>query len=157
MNLKQGMMTKNIVVMLFVMLCIYITVKAHGFYDWKIEFANVTQEHTNDSIVPSFPGGDNALFDKLKKEVHYPQVALENGIEGYVVIQFKVNKDSTISELTTLKDNGSEYCSKEVIRVLKKISKWNPAIKDGQPISAFFVLKAYFSFEYIKNKNETKE
>ena len=143
----------KIVFILFILLCIYTNVRAQGRYSWNIVFANCTPEFTKDSIAPSFPGGDIALFEKLRKEVRYPQIALESGIDGFVVIKFTVNKDSTISDIRTLRDNGGNYCSKEVIRVLKTLPKWNPASKNGQTISYDFVLKANFEYEYIKYQN----
>ena len=146
----------NIVFILSIQLCIYTNVTAQGCYKWNIVFTNCTPEFTKDSIAPSFPGGDNALFEKLRKEVRYPQIALESGIDGFVVVKFTVNKDSTISDIRTLRDNGRHYCSKEVIRGLKILPKWNPASKNGQAISCDFILKANFEYEYIKYKNAPK-
>jgi TonB family protein len=138
---------------LSMLLCMCTTAAAQGNYTWNIVFANCTPEYTGDSIAPSFPGGDNALFEKLRKEIRYPQIALESGIDGFVIVKFTVNRDSTISDIRTLRDNRENYCSKEVIRVLEKLPKWNPASEKGQPISGDFVLKAYFEYEYIRERN----
>jgi TonB family protein len=145
----------TVVLVLVTLLCTSTTAAAQGNYTWNIAFANCTPEYTGDSIAPSFPGGDAALFEKLRKEVRYPQIALENGVDGFVIIKFKVDRDSTISDIKTLKDNGGNYCSKEVIRVLKRLPKWNPANKSDEAISGDFVLKAFFEYEYIREQNTT--
>jgi hypothetical protein len=104
------MILNKAIFILLLMLSIYKDVKAQYAYEWQVVFTNCTPEFTKDTIAPSFPGGDNALYKLLQKEVGYPQIALENGIEGYVVIQFIVNTDGTISEIKTLKDNGGKFC-----------------------------------------------
>ena len=45
---------------------------------------------------PAFPGGEKALMDWLHKNLKYPPVAQENGIQGRVLVQFVVNKDGSI-------------------------------------------------------------
>jgi TonB family protein len=152
-NFKDKLKMYTVVLVLVTLLCAFTTAAAQGNYTWNIAFANCTPEYTGDSIAPSFPGGDAALFEKLRKEVRYPQIALETGVEGAVYIKFTVNRDSTISDIKTLRDNGENYCSKEVIRVLEKLPKWNPASKKGRPVSGDFVLKAYFEYEYIRERN----
>jgi TonB family protein len=130
-------------------------------YKWDIVFLNLTQELTIDTIAPSSSVGYAELFRKMQKEVTYPQIALHNDIHGKVVIQFTVNTDSSITDIKTLRDIGGNYCSNEVIRVLKKLTKWNPAQKNGKPITSIFVLGAVFEYEYMpehkKKKIETQE
>jgi protein TonB len=47
--------------------------------------------------MPSFPGGDAALFKFLNENVKYPVIAQENGVQGRVICQFVVNKTLSIS------------------------------------------------------------
>ena len=42
---------------------------------------------------PVFPGGDAALMKYLNDNIRYPQLAIENNIQGRVVVQFVVQKD----------------------------------------------------------------
>ena len=43
--------------------------------------------------VAEFPGGNAALMQFLAKNIRYPQAALENGVQGRVIMQFIVNTD----------------------------------------------------------------
>lgn len=122
-------------------------ISAQQLYRWSIDFLNITPEYSADTIAPSFVGGDSALFDLLRKEVDYPPIARETGIQGDVVIKITIHPDSTIGEIRTLKHNGGYYCANEVISVLKKLHKWIPANKSGQPITGDYILKAKFELE----------
>jgi TonB family protein len=139
---------------LFFLLHIYSSSKAQ--YKWDIVFLNLTSELTMDTIVPSSSVGYAELFRKMQKEVTYPQIALDNDIHGKVVIQFTVNTDSSITNIKTLRDIGGNFCSNEVIRVLRKLKKWNPAQSNGKPISSIFVLAAVFEYEYIPEHKKKK-
>ena len=49
--------------------------------------------------MPSFPGGDAALFKFLNENVKYPVIAQENGVQGRVICQFVVNRDGSIVDV----------------------------------------------------------
>lgn len=44
-----------------------------------------------------YPGGQPALMQFLAQNLRYPKIAIENGIQGRVVVQFIVNKDGSCS------------------------------------------------------------
>ena len=47
--------------------------------------------------MPEFPGGLSACMSYLARNVKYPTIAMENGIQGRVLVQFCVEKDGSIS------------------------------------------------------------
>ncbi len=49
--------------------------------------------------MPEFPGGQTALMEYLSKNVKYPVVAQENGVQGRVVVSFIVERDGSINEV----------------------------------------------------------
>ena len=53
--------------------------------------------------MPSFPGGPSALFEYLSKNIKYPVVAEENGIQGRVIVSFVVEKDGSITDVRVVK------------------------------------------------------
>jgi periplasmic protein TonB len=73
-----------------------------------------------------FPGGVGAMMSYISKNLKYPDIALENTIEGTVVVEFVVEKDGSISNVVVLKDIGGG-CGAEAARVFKNMPKWNPA------------------------------
>lgn len=46
---------------------------------------------------PEFEGGTSALMQYLSREIRYPKVAAEHGIQGRVIIKFIVEKDGSVS------------------------------------------------------------
>jgi outer membrane biosynthesis protein TonB len=45
--------------------------------------------------MPQFKGGDAALMDYLNKNIKYPVIAEENGIQGRVITTFVVERDGS--------------------------------------------------------------
>lgn len=86
----------------------------------------------------------NKAFNKfIKNNVRYPQEALEQGIQGTIIIKFNVLHDGTLDNFTILKEIGGG-CEAELIRVFKTIPKFQPATKNGIPIKTDFTY--YFTW-----------
>ena len=62
--------------------------------------------------MPQFPGGNSALFEYLSKNIKYPVVAEENGVQGRVVVTFVVERDGSITDVKVVKSvDPSLHCS----------------------------------------------
>ena len=91
----------------------------------------ITEEKATEYVswVPEMPepeGGYEAFYSALAKEIRYPRAAQTIGIEGRVFLEFIVNKDGQITNISTVRGLGSG-CDEEAIRALKKINmKWKP-------------------------------
>lgn len=92
------------------------------------------------------------LLNFVYSNIRYPQKAIENNIEGTVVVRFVVEPDSTISSPEVLRDIG-EGCGVEVIRVVDLINqagaRWKPGKKAGQPVRTYFTLPIKFKLEEL--------
>ncbi len=73
---------------------------------------------------------DTAPF--LAVNLKYPENDRDNGIQGTVLLTFVIEKDGSISNISTLK-SVSKGCDAEAIRVLKLIPKWPILIVDDEP------------------------
>lgn len=93
--------------------------------------------------MPEFPGGLEMLMEYLAQNIHYPEVARKAGIEGKVMVRFVVETDGSITDCTVM-ESLSEECDEEALRVVKRMPKWKPGIKDGQPVSVGFFLPVRF-------------
>ena len=92
---------------------------------------------------PEFPGGLEAMYKFITDNLKYPQLALENGIEGRVYINFTVEKDGTISDVRVLRDIGGG-CGQEAKRVVEMMPKWNPGKQSGKLVRTSFNLPVNF-------------
>lgn len=91
---------------------------------------------------PEFPGGMKAWTAFLNRHLHSPQ-DLEEGEKKTVLVRFNVAEDGTVTAFQVAQSAGSEF-DNEVIRVLKKMPKWMPALQAGQPIAVSFAQQVSF-------------
>jgi len=84
----------------------------------------------------SFPGGKEELRKYLVKNIQYPTIAQEMGIQGIVCVTVNIDENGYIDKenITVLK-SVNPYLDKEVIRIVARMPKWEPAVKDGHFVS----------------------
>ena len=100
--------------------------------------------------MPEYPGGANAMFDFISKNVKYPESAKEAGVEGKVYVQFVVEKDGSLSSFQVIRGVSDELDA-EAIRVSKMMPKWTPGMNEGKPVRVQFTLP--FNFKLTGNDN----
>ena len=77
---------------------------------------------------------ENEFYNFLGKNLHYPEEALKDSLQGTVYIGFIVEPDGTLSDLEVVK-GFNELCDEEALRVMKMSPRWMPALsKEGNPI-----------------------
>jgi len=94
--------------------------------------------------MPSFPGGQQALFYYIATHITYPQEALEQGLEGRPVCKFVINRDSTISDIELVRSCGTKSLDDEAIRVISEMPKWNPGMQNGEAVRTRYTLPVPF-------------
>lgn len=85
---------------------------------------------------PSFPGGSAAWLKFLQRILQAPE-DVEPGKRIEVQIRFWVDIDGSVSRAEIIKSGGDAF-DKEVLRVMKKMPKWEPALQAGRPIAVAF-------------------
>lgn len=83
--------------------------------------------------MPEFPGGQEAMFAYIGKELKYPEQAVEEGIEGVVFISFVVEKDGSITHVSVLRGIGGG-CNEEAVRVVSAMPNWKPGKQRGEAV-----------------------
>ena len=90
------------------------------------------------------------LLSFMYENIVYPMEARQNGNEGTVVLNFVIEKDSTISNATILKDIGGG-CGDEALRILNLMNpnnvKWIPGKHKGKVVRTQFNLPLKFKLE----------
>ena len=104
-------------------------------FDQGTDDRNVVREHKDEIVVeekkeveenkvftaveqmPQFPGGDAELMKYISKNLKYPPVAMENNIQGRVVVQFVVTKTGKIGEVKVARGKDPDL-DKESVRVV---------------------------------------
>ena len=92
----------------------------------------------------SFMGGDEGTFRNwVQQNVKFPQIALENGIQGRVVLSFVIEKDGRLTNIQVLQ-TPDRSLSEEAIRVLNKSPKWSPGKQRNQVVRVKYTLPVDF-------------
>ena len=93
--------------------------------------------------MPEFPGGMGECMKFLAKNIKYPTVAQENGVQGRVIVQFVVNSDGSIVDPQVVKP-VNPYLDKEALRVVSAMPKWKPGEQRGKKVRVRFTLPVTF-------------
>lgn len=94
-------------------------------------------------VMPSFPGGEQKLAQYIDKNIKYPQVAKEKGIQGRVFVDFIVEPDGSVSNVKAVRGIGGG-CDEEAVRVIQSMPKWNPGKQRGNAVRVSYRLPVVF-------------
>ena len=89
---------------------------------------------------------EQLLLETLYKNIKYPALARENGIQGQALIRFVIEKDGTLTHLQTMRGicRGIE---EECLRVINLLPEWNPGRQNGEPVRVTYTLPIRFKLE----------
>ncbi len=93
--------------------------------------------------LPAYPGGTDAMIAFLSSNIKYPSIAVENHIEGRVVVQFVVEKDGEITNVKVVKSVDPSL-DKEAIRVISMMPKWRPGMQGEKAVRVTLTMPVSF-------------
>ncbi len=96
--------------------------------------------------MPSFPGGNQALMEYLSKNVKYPVVAQENGVQGRVVVSFVVERDGSITDVKVVKSVDPSL-DREASRLVSGMPKWIPGKQNGSAVRVKYNVPVTFRLQ----------
>jgi protein TonB len=96
--------------------------------------------------MPSFPGGQSALYSYLGENIKYPPSASENGIEGKATITFVVERDGSITDVKIAR-GFDPACDSEAARVVRAMPKWVPGEQNGKTVRVQYTLPVFFQLQ----------
>lgn len=109
--------------------------------------------------MPHFPGcesisdpaerktcSDTKILQYIQKNLKYPSIARENGVQGTAVLSFVVEKDGSIKETKIVRDPGAG-CGDEALRVIKSMPSWIPGKQRNKNVRVQFNLPVRFKLQ----------
>lgn len=109
-------------------------------FDTLGNYSGVTCALEKGPTIKGYYGGINKyIIDSL----YYPEAALKKNIQGIVDMSFIISKEGKLGEIKILNTPDS-LLSNEVIRVLKSVPVWYPAIEHNRPVDQTQILKIPF-------------
>ena len=123
------------------------------------EFVRITRKENGEDeyraieAAPKFPGGKDALYHYIEKNVKYPLDAKKSGIEGSVVVRFIIDKEGNVADPKVVKSLCPSLDA-EALRLMKKMPRWKPGKQDGKYIRVTLELPINFNLKGIATYNE---
>ncbi len=96
--------------------------------------------------MPEFPGGMAALMEYLGKNIKYPPVAEENGVQGRVIVTFVVERDGSITDVKVVKSVDPSL-DREAVRVVKSMPHWIPGKQNGSAVRVKYTVPVTFRLQ----------
>jgi protein TonB len=96
---------------------------------------DIDKTFTKVEIESDYPGGFSAWKRFLERNLRFSQEAIDNQIQGTVIVQFIVDREGNVSDVQAISGPPEHYA--EAVRVIKKSGKWTPAIQNGRQVKSF--------------------
>lgn len=93
--------------------------------------------------LPEFPGGMVEFMKWITKNLKYPQTAMQNKIQGKVVVSFIINKDGSIASIR-IEQGLDPLLDREALRVVRMMPKWKPGLENNKPCRTMFAIPINF-------------
>lgn len=102
--------------------------------------------------VPLFPGGIEAFYQYLARNIRYPAAMRDAGVQGKVIVAFVVEKDGSLTDVRVTRGVAADI-DLEALRVIQESPKWTPGIQNGRPVRVAYSVP--IAFNLVDNDNTT--
>lgn len=100
-------------------------------------------DNTGDTSVPlrvvevdaEYPGGAPGWLKYLTKSLKYPDEAVNNEVQGSVIVEFVINEDGSLTGIHAI--SGPRQLRSESVRVVAESGKWVPARNHGMIVASY--------------------
>ena len=121
----------------------------------SISFSSFSQNKKEEEIFTAveqqaeFPGGMGAFNKFLQKHLPNLEKEFKAGINGKISVQFVVDIDGSVTDISLLKTFMFPETEKAFIEKLRKdlTQKWSPALSGGKPVRSRFTIPMNFHCE----------
>jgi TonB family protein len=96
--------------------------------------------------LPEAEGGMNTFYSHVMSAVDYPSEALQKRIEGRVDVQFVVNKDGSLSDITVVNGIGAG-CDEEAVKAIRNAPSFKSGHQGGKPVRVRMIVPIMFKLE----------
>ncbi len=108
--------------------------------DYEVDFSDLAmdEEETEEQVfiivenMPEFPGGESALLKYIGKNVNYPVICQENGIQGMVSVSFVIDEKGNVTNVKAIR-GADPNLEREAVRVGSHCQSGSPENKGVEP------------------------
>lgn len=120
--------------------------EGHGVRYTPVEEEEQTEDNHIYEVVeemPQFPGGMPAAMEYLRTHIRYPKTALQDSIQGRVIVQVVILEDGTPSQARVVRSVDPRL-DEEAMRVVQSMPRWSPGKQRGKVVKVKYTLPVTF-------------
>jgi len=95
--------------------------------------------YTGTDTAPVFNGGPDSLETYIVRHIEYPTAAFKES-EKIVKVQFGVNEDGNVDNVSALDDAPGFGLEEEAVKLVLNMPAWKPAKVQGKPVKTWQTL-----------------
>jgi protein TonB len=125
---------------------------SEGEYD-VVEIAEAPEPNEDEIYVyaeemPQYPGGSDSLKSYLRRNLQYPEMEKDAGIQGTVYMTFVVRKDGRLTDVKVIKEvPGAPGLTKEAARLINGMPYWIPGKMNGRAVNISVTIPIKFMLQ----------
>lgn len=82
------------------------------------------------------------MGEHVVRHFRYPKEALNNNIQGRVLVQFIINKEGKVEKITTR--GPHPLLEEEAFRIISRLPKMKPGMQKGKPVKVKYAIPINF-------------
>ena len=110
-------------------------------FDWSTAMDNSKADKP-----ATYRGGNAEMLKDIARNLVYPATALEQQLQGRVVVQFGIDEKGKVVAVKVLKSLSLE-CDKAAAATVRKLGRFKPARHQGKAVPVWFVLPVNFRMQ----------
>lgn len=108
----------------------------------------VGKEYTYVEQMPQLPGGGGnaAIIKAIQSQLVYPPYAMQQSIEGIVLVNFVVGENGAVRNERIVRGIGGG-CDEQVLAAVRKLPRFTPGTQNSRPVTVGFTVPITFRIE----------
>ncbi|HEX2936203.1 MAG TPA: energy transducer TonB [Bacteroidales bacterium] len=107
-----------------------------------------SQEFEVDIQAEFMKGGPDLFLKWVNENIKYPQVAVDNRIQGTQYVSFVIDKNGKLTNIKILREIDASLAA-ETLRVLNMSPLWKPAIKKGKVVAVQYQMPVNYRLQEL--------
>lgn len=100
--------------------------------NWN-EYKTAIKKGLPTNVAPEFPGGNDSIQEYLRRNLRYPGICKEAGIEGTSIIRFTILPEGSLTDIEVAK-SADPFLDEEALRLIREMPDWTPGIINGKRV-----------------------
>jgi TonB family protein len=103
--------------------------------------------YVNTETMPVYPGGQHSLETYISNNLEYPADAIDNGIEGTVMVQFAIDESGKVTRPAVAGPKLGYGLDEAAVKAISTMPKWTPGKVKGRNVKAWYTIPVTYRLE----------